>query len=71
MSIQSYTVTRNVKAKDGAGRPVQIALASIIHENGTGQTVAIPEDLIKFAGESIIAQEVARAVASPGQGSLK
>lgn len=56
-----YTLTRNIDAtKDG--RPCKIALASVIHENGTGETVAIPEELIKFAGESIIPVEVDRAM---------
>ena len=71
MSLRSYTVTRNVAATDASGKPCRIALASVIHENGVGQTVAIPEDLIRFAGESIIDEEVRRAVSSPGRVSLK
>lgn len=62
MALLSYTVTRNVDATKGDGTPCKIALASVVHENGTGQTVAIPEDLIRFAGESIIDAEVKRAV---------
>lgn len=69
MSLLSYTVTRHVPA-DGPNGPCYIALASIVHENGVGQTVAIPEDLIRFAGEIIIEQEVMRAVASPADAAL-
>lgn len=71
MTIQSFTVTRNVDATDGNGQPCKVALASIIHENGVGQTVAIREDLIAFAGEEIIEKEVMRAAASPGQTQIK
>jgi hypothetical protein len=71
MTIRSFTVTRNVDAKDSNGQPCKIALASIIHENGVGQTVAIREDLIAFAGEQIIEAEVMRAASSPGRASLK
>lgn len=61
MAMRSYTVTRNVAATRD-GKLVKIALASVVHENGVGQTVAISEDLIRFAGESIIDVEVNRAV---------
>jgi hypothetical protein len=71
MSILSYTVTRNIDAEDEQGNPVKIALASVVHENGVGQTVAIPEALIRFAGESVIEREVMRAVGSPSDASLK
>lgn len=71
MSIRSFTVSRNIDATDEAGHPVKIALASIIHDNGVGQTVAIREDLITFAGEGIIEKEVMRAAASPGQVQIK
>lgn len=70
MSLRSYTVTRNVAATDAQGKPCRIALASIIHDNGAGQTVAIREDLITFAGESIIDVEVKRAAQSPTQAGL-
>jgi hypothetical protein len=62
MAIQSFTVTRDVDAVDDKGQPVKIALASVIHENGEGETVAVREDLIRFAGESIIETEVRRKV---------
>lgn len=65
MSLRSYTVTRHVSATDAQGNPCKIALATIIHENGVGQTVAIREDLIRFAGEGIIDEEVKRAAQSP------
>ena len=71
MSLLSFTVTRNHDAIGPDGKPCKIALASIIHENGVGQTVAIREDLIAFAGEGIIEEEVRRAVASPSDASLK
>jgi hypothetical protein len=71
MTIRSFTVSRNIDATDESGQPVKIALASIIHENGVGQTVAIREDLIAFAGEDIIEVEVMRAAQSPGQVQIK
>lgn len=71
MTIRSFTVTRNHDATDEHGQPCKIALASIVHDNGVGQTVAIREDLIAFAGEDIIETEVMRAAASPGQGQIK
>lgn len=65
MAIQSFTVTRNVAATDSIGQPCNIALATIIHENGQAQTVAIPEDKIRFEGEHIIEAEVLKAALSP------
>lgn len=56
----SFTVTRNVDARDELHNPVKIALASVIHENGHRETVAVREDLIQFAGEAIIETEIAR-----------
>lgn len=70
MALQSFTVSRNVDAKDEHGRDVKIALATVGHENGVLQTIAIREDLIAFAGENIIAEEVAKAVASPQKPQL-
>lgn len=71
MAIRGFTVTRNVEATDSAGKPCKIALASVVHENGQSQTVAIKEELIKFAGEGIIEREVMRAVGSPTDTGLK
>lgn len=65
MAIRTCTVTRIVAATDAAGRPRMVALATVIHENGQSQTIAIPEDQIRFEGEDIIAKEVARAALSP------
>jgi hypothetical protein len=65
VAIQSFTVTRHVPAEDAIGRPCKIALATIIHENGQAQTVAIPEDKIQFEGEDIIESEVLKAALSP------
>ena len=62
MAIQSYTVSRNVDATDETGNPVKIALATVIHENGEQETVAVREDKIRFAGESLIDVEVAKAM---------
>lgn len=70
MSLFSYTVSRNIEAT-GPNGPCKITLATIVHENGVGQTVAIPEELIRFAGEGIIEAEVMRAVGSPADASLK
>lgn len=57
-----YTLTRDVVARKDDGSEHRIALASVVHENGVGETVAINEDLIKFAGEGIIPIEVERAM---------
>ena len=61
MSIASYTITRNVEATRD-GQPCRIAIATVIHENGHSETVAVNEDLIRFAGEGIIDAEVRRAM---------
>lgn len=57
----TYSVRRHVPAtKDG--KPCKIALALIQFPNGTGTTLAIPEDLIKTVPpdkrEDFIASEV-------------
>lgn len=65
MSRLTYGISRNVDATDERGRPCKIALAVIKHENGREQTVAIPEELIRFAGEGVIEDEVKRAAGAP------
>lgn len=57
-----YGVARNVPAEDKDGRPIAIALVVIERDNGSFQTLAIPESKIRFAGEGIIQQEVEQAV---------
>ncbi len=71
MAIASYTLTRGITAEEPDGTPCKIALATVFHENGAEQTVAIREDLIEFAGEYIIEEEVMRAVGSPNDTSLQ
>lgn len=70
VSLQSFTVSRNVDATDDHGRKVKIALATIMHDNGASQTIAVPEEKIRFFGEDIIAQEVALALMSPQKPQL-
>lgn len=70
MSLQSFTVSRNIDATDDYGRKVKIALATIIHDNGVSQTIAVPEEKIRLFGEDLIAQEVAAAVTSPQKPQL-
>lgn len=57
-----YGVSRNVAATDAKGMPATIAVVVIERENGEFQTLAVPETLIKFAGESVIEAEVRKAV---------
>ena len=61
-----YGVSRNCPATDGRGRQVKLAIAVIERDNGaagtTFETVAIDEEKIRFAGESIIEQEVKRVM---------
>ncbi|MDQ3222672.1 MAG: hypothetical protein M3Q75_04245 [Gemmatimonadota bacterium] len=71
MTIASFTVTRDVTAEEQDGTPCKIALATVFHENGAEQTIAIREDLIEFAGEYIIEEEVMRAMGSPNDTSLQ
>jgi hypothetical protein len=62
MALIRYTVARNIPAsKDG--KTAFIAVALVQFENGHRTRLAIPEDLIRFAGEAIIDQEVRRACA--------
>lgn len=65
----SYSVRRHVEAQDKDHRPCKIALVLIKHQNGFEQTLCINEDLIKFAGESVIEDEVKRAAALPSDAS--
>lgn len=62
-----YTVQRNVVATDKNGLAANIAIAYIEHENGFKHTVAIPEALIRFAGEGIIEDTVRKAALSPSR----
>ena len=55
-----YGVSRNVEAEDAKGRPVKIALVVIERDNGSLDTLAINEELIRFAGEGMIEAEVRR-----------
>jgi hypothetical protein len=61
-----YGVSRNCRAERPDGTPVQIAIVVIERDNGASgtsfETLAIPEEKIRFAGESIIENEVKRAV---------
>lgn len=61
-----YGVSRNVPA-DGPNGPTKIALVVIERDTGNKdnlafETIAIPEDKIRFAGESIIENEVRRVM---------
>lgn len=53
-----YGVSRNVAAIDEAGKDVRLAIVVIEYENGYKQTRCINEELIRFAGEGIIENEV-------------
>lgn len=58
----SYGISRNVAAVDKDGKECRIAL--VVFEKGSlTHQLAISEDLIKFAGESIIDKEIAQALA--------
>lgn len=70
MAMIEYRVMRNVPAVDEKGEDCKIAVALVMHESGVCQRVAIPEALIRFAGEGIIDDEVKRAAALPAQESV-
>jgi hypothetical protein len=53
-----YGVSRHVAATDAAGHSADIAIVVIERENGAFETLAVPEEKIRFAGESIIEAEV-------------
>lgn len=65
-----YVVRRNVAALNSDRKPCKVALVLIKHENGFEQTICINEDLIRFAGESVIEDEVKRAAALPSDASV-
>jgi hypothetical protein len=44
--VISYTVRRNMPAKDSSGFPCKVALAFIRFPDGTGTTMCIPEGLL-------------------------
>lgn len=62
MTFRINHLARHQDARNATGQPCKIAIATVIHENGEYETVAINEDLIRFAGEGIIEKEVARAM---------
>jgi hypothetical protein len=71
MTAFAYAIAgRNVAAKNEAGEDCQIALILIKHENGTEQTLAINEEMIRFAGEGVIEKEVQQAASLPSTASL-
>jgi hypothetical protein len=70
MSLATYTLMRNVPAETEDGKPTLIAIALVTHANGTLQRVAIPEELIRYAGEGIIEHEVRQAAMLPPDGSI-
>ena len=60
-TLVRYGVSRNVPAtKDG--QPCKIAMVVIERENGHLHTIAVNEELIKFMGEGVIEQEIARVL---------
>lgn len=70
MAKVSVTIARNVHAVDEHNMPVLVALATVIHENGQTQTVAVREDQARFHsgsddGKSFILSEIERAAQSP------
>lgn len=66
----SYHVTRNVAAEDEKGRAVKIALILIKHPNGRLQKACLNEELIRYAGEGIIVNEVKRVAVLPWGGEM-
>lgn len=75
MAQRSVTVTRNVPATNEAGMPCLIALATVVHENGQTQTIAVNEAQARFMsgsddGKTFIMEEVMRAVGSPTKPQL-
>jgi hypothetical protein len=62
-----YGVSRNMPCEDSVtGETVLMCLCLIEHENGYRQRHVIPESLIQYAGEGIIAIEVQEAAAKGG-----
>jgi 2-C-methyl-D-erythritol 4-phosphate cytidylyltransferase len=66
----SYSVMRRVPATKENGQDCLIAVALVIHENGTRQRVAIDEEFIRFAGENVIEHEVRKAAELPAIASI-
>lgn len=62
----TYSVRRNVKAKDKNGRPCKIAMALVLMPDGKTQILAIPEGLLDTIPpdkrDDFIAHEVEIAV---------
>jgi hypothetical protein len=56
-----YGLQRNVPAEKD-GQPCKIAMVVVERENGQLTTLAVNEELIKFMGEAVIEQEIARAI---------
>jgi hypothetical protein len=60
-TLVRYGLQRNVPAfKDG--QPCKIAMVVVERENGRVDTLAINEELIKFMGDAVIEQEIARII---------
>jgi hypothetical protein len=71
MSLVQYTVRRGVDAETADGTACKIALVLIVHENGTEQTLAINEEMIRSEGEGVIEREVLLAAANPPDAAFK
>lgn len=67
MTLLRYGLSRNVEARDAKGRKTLICMAVIEHENGFQQRLAIPEELIQYAGEGIIELEIKEAALKGGE----
>jgi hypothetical protein len=70
MSLATYTLMRNVPAETEQGKPTLLAIALVTHANGALQRVAVPEELIRYAGEGVIEHEIRQAASLPPDGSL-
>lgn len=62
MALVEYGVSRNMTVVDEHGKELQAALILIKHENGYTERLIVREDLIRFAGEQVIDDEVKRAL---------
>jgi hypothetical protein len=61
-----YGLSRNMPCVDKDGNEALMCLCIIQHENGYVHRHVIPEDMIRYAGEGVIALEVAEAAAKGG-----
>jgi hypothetical protein len=61
-----YGISRRVPAQGPDGKPCEIALVVIEHENGFMHRFCIPEEKIRFEGEEIIEREVQLEAAKGG-----